>query len=123
MNISMDKTYTLNGLPFTVSMVSKPGPLPVLGYDNLGNVSEFTAHGHYGPSSLVEVSPYADFVIDEKVMVRDQGEQNWHRNHFVGISAESGQALTSSFTRWMQVGVQPGSWIQCRRPTAEELAS
>lgn len=120
--ISMDKKYTLNGLPFTVSMVSKPGPLPVLGYDNLGNVSEFTAHGHYGPSSLVEVSPYDDFVIDEKVMVRDYEDQPWIKRIFRGVELIRGYALAYHVTQWVDTGPCPTSWRQCRRPTKEELA-
>ena len=122
--ISMDKKYTLNGKPHTVLTVTMPGPYSVVGHTQNGEIYLHRADGTgFYKNPLVEVSPYDDFVIDEKVMVRDHGQQKWHRSHFVGINSESGHALTSSFTRWMQVGVPPGSWIQCRRPTAEELAN
>ena len=125
MNISMDKKYTLKGLPFTVLTVTKPGDYPVVGYTPRGIVYSFKSNGvsTHSNQHLVEVSPYADFVIDEPVMVRDGDKQEWQRKHFAGCSKDGfPQTFYPNGTSWTMKGLN-ASWNQCRRPTAEELAS
>ena len=125
MNISMDKKYTLDGKPFTVLTVTKPGAFSVVGYTADGSLYRFTCDGNvkYSTTGLVEVSPYADFVIDEKVMVRNSDSENWTRRLFSGMDKNTGLALASRYTKWIReaTGCSPG-WNQCRRPTAEELS-
>ena len=129
MNISMDKKYTLDGKPFTVLTVTKPGFFPVLGYSSQGVAHEFTEEGvSFSFCPLVEISPYADFVIDEPVMVRDNESLNcksldWNKRNFAGVSMEGiARAWDAGYTKWTSGGLMC-SWEQCRRPTAEELAT
>lgn len=62
--------------------------------------------------------PYADFKIDEPVMVRGSGD--WRRRHFAGVS-EYGYPLTwAEGTRWASKG-KTFLWHEARRPTPEEL--
>lgn len=125
MTISMDKKYTLGGEPFTVLTVTKPGAYPVLGYALSGDVYSFDAQGdcRHITLSLVEVSPYADFVIDEPVMVRDYEQNKWERRHFAGVNIDGkASAWNNGATKWA-TELLPAKWNQCRRPTAEELAS
>ena len=124
MNISMDKKYTLFGKPFTVLTVTKPGNFPVLGHLPDGALCIFTLDGNfkYGTTALVEVSPYADFVIDEPVMIRDHAHQTWERRHFAGVNVDGkASAWNSGATKWT-THYPATTWLQCRRPTAEELA-
>lgn len=125
MNISMDKKYTLDGKPYFILTTTKPGKYPVVGYGEDGEAMLFNLDGSngslYGKNQLVEVSPYSDFVIDEKVMVRDLDRDKWKRAYFVGTDALGG-ARASSFTNWIRQDMPATLWDQCRRPTAEELA-
>ena len=118
----MDKKYTLDGETFTVLTVTKPGLFSVLGYSLAGLAREFTADGLNPFCSLVEVSPYPDFKIDEPVMVRDESGNEWDKKCFSGVS-KNGLA-----TCWLHGGTSWTTnhvveWRQCRRPTAEELAT
>ena len=125
MNISMDKKYTLNGKPYFILTTKKPGKYPVVGYDEDGEAMLFNLDGSnssfYAKNQLLEVSPYDDFVIDEKVMVRDSNLAGWERAYFAGSG--DGTALTWSYgaTKWSSDDDR-SCWNQCRRPTAEELA-
>lgn len=124
MIVSIDKKYTLDGAVFTILTVTKPGIRPVAGYKPDGSICSFNLDGSLGNSylKLVEVSPYADFKIDEPVMVRDDNDQEWHRRHFAGVSIDGrASAWNNGATRW-STGHRPTVWNQCRRPTAEELA-
>lgn len=123
MNISMDKKYTLDGEDFTVWTVEKPGKRCVAGHTPDGNMYSFYADGMWeGKSRLIEVSPYADFKIDEPVMVRDSGNQSWGRGFFGGVSNEKPFVWSFGATKWSS-GNDRTYWNQCRRPTAEELAT
>lgn len=124
MNISMDKKYTLDGEVFTVLTVTRPGGIPVAGHVPSGRIFGFHLDGSNSLSTqrLVEVSPYADFVIDEPVMVRDFDDQPWFKRVFRGIESVKGRALAYQVPAWSDIGPCPDSWRQCRRPTAEELA-
>ena len=120
----MDKKYTLNGEPFTVLTVTKPGIYPVLGYSWSGKVCTFNADGTtpFYVAHQVEVSHYADFVIDEPVMIRDHDHQTWERRHFAGVNVDGkASAWNNGATKWATL-YPPTNWLQCRRPTAEELA-
>ena len=125
MDISMDKKYTLNSQVFTVLTVTAPGDYPVVGYTPTGELYRLPINGVriFGGVCLVEISPYADFVIDEPVMVRDGDECDWQRKHFAGFDPKSGKPTASYLTAWTREKGKANYWLQCRRPTAEELAT
>lgn len=120
MTISMDKKYTRDGEPFIVLTVTKPGNWPVLGYTPNGSTYSFSSDGIGVLVSLVEVSPYADFVIDEKVMVRNHQTHCWQPAHFAGVDSGLALGWSSGATKWTSDSAS--LWQQCRRPTADELA-
>ena len=121
----MDKKYTLNGEVFTVLTVTLPGEYPIVGHTPIGELYRFPINGVniFRGVKLVEISPYADFVIDEPVMVRDMDGFEWRQGYFAGIN-QDGFALKwiDGSTKWSSGG-ECVSWLQCRRPTAEELAT
>ena len=125
MIVSMDKKYTLDGEVFTVLTVTKPGRLPVVGYTPHGTASQFQANGSsiYGGAKLVEVSPYADFQIDEHVMVRDRDSTRWFRRLFSGVDKLTGLVTADFGPAWICQKASVETWQQCRRPTAEELST
>ena len=129
--ISMDKTYKrADGFEAIVKFTDGPSSCPV-GVITLGTLLAYNLDGtlRYGDTDidkvmrLVEVSPYADFVIDEKVMVRDLDACEWQAGHFAGIAVD-GRATkwVNGRTKWSAGGASNG-WFQCRRPTAKELAA
>ena len=137
--IDMTKTYKLRGFPESeviILAVDIDGEYPVVARINLyaatrsWQLMTFTAEGVFSTSGscdfdLVEVSPYADFKIDEPVMVSDTGA-DWVQRYFAGI-ASNGVALcwVDGRTSWTAVGLKgnPTSWQHCRRPTQEELGN
>lgn len=123
MNISMTKRYTLEGKDFTILTVTKPGRFPVLGHTLDGIAYEFKANKIGDVGSLVEVSPCAAFVIDEPVMVRDYDTEYWARQYFAGMSKDCPTTWWGSGTKWSAGPTATVVWLQCRRPTAEELAT
>ena len=68
---------------------------------------------------------YADFKIDDLVMVRNGNADNiwnpWRPHHFAGVN-EKGEALAWSggCTSWTAEG-ESAQWDFCRKPTEEEL--
>ena len=124
MIVSMEKKYTLNGKDFTILTVTKPGDYPVVGHTPAGALYLFLINGGstYGGVNLVEVSPYADFKIDEPVMVRDDNCGEWLRGHFAGLTTDGlAKIWGGEGTHWSSRGTW-SHWEQCRRPTAEELS-
>jgi hypothetical protein len=82
----------------------------------------YTAEGLYYSSfteseyDLVEVSPYEDFVLDERVLVKDTMDPEWHRRYFAGVS-EDGKPLAWGVgtTSWSTGEDKPTRWDQCKR--------
>jgi hypothetical protein len=60
-----------------------------LEWDLEGRVWQTTESGN----DLMEISPYADFKIDDKVLVWDDGQIEPYKYHFAGIS-KNGNPLT-----------------------------
>jgi len=90
-----------------------------------GRVEQFTEYGHYFLGNtghqldLIEVSPYADFKTDDKVMVSDDCVK-WYKRYFGkeidGVAYCFGEGRTS----WIgDISLYP--WKYYRRPTEEEL--
>lgn len=133
MNISMDKKYTTrNGWPVRILCVDKHHPsYTVVGLitNNQGEETMvcWTPDGKYmlgyreHAYDLVEVTPYADFKIDEPVMARAFPGGLWFRRHFAGVT-ENGKPKTwdSGRTLFSSKG-DFAVWDECRRPTEEEL--
>lgn len=106
---------------------------PVVVEWELGGLSTYTKEGLLAGGTvsfeedLIEVTPYADFKIDEPVMVRDGADDSWTKRHFAGVDnvgrAQTwGDGTTSWTKRDAQLDDWRSSWNECRRPTAEELA-
>ena len=125
--ISMDKKYkTRYGREVRVLCIDGPDlAFPVIAIINNDLVIKYTSEGRVYLDSfesrldLIEDTTYADFKIDEPVMVRsDKGY--WFPRHFAGISNEGiplawidGQ---TSYTTTLKI-----KWDECRRPTEQEL--
>jgi len=127
--ISMDKTYkTRDGCDVRIACVNAGSNAPVVAVVNDETVS-YSANGRFFKSinhesvwDLIEVSPYADFTIDEPVMVRKFG--GWVKRHFAGVTdMGSPKVWDAGFTSWTSEEQPNAFWSECRRPTAEELAS
>ena len=62
------------------------------------NASRWECNGNYLLDSescldLIEISPYADFKIDDKVLVWDEGQIEPYKYHFAGVG-KNGKPLT-----------------------------
>ena len=130
--ISMDKKYqTKDGKKVRVLCVDvKDEDYPVLALVLVGDsesVQQFTKNGYLHSEhsldewDLIEVSTYADFKVDEPVMVREHDGGTWQPRHFAVIG-ENGKprCWSDGKTSWSGAPTSFG-WDQCRRPTPEEL--
>jgi len=130
--ISMDKTYkTRDGCDVRIACVNAGSNAPVVAVVNNETIV-YNADGRFFTSiqnesvwDLIEVSPYADFKIDEPVMVRNSKGQDWTCRYFAGVDLEgNAKAFVGGANSWTKSGDDQGhTWNQCRRPTAEELES
>jgi hypothetical protein len=128
-SISMSKKYrTVSGKPVELLAVNAnvDSSYNVIGICN-GSVATWDKEGHYIGShsamSLVEISEYDDFKVDDPVMVRDYFEDDWEKRYFAGINKE-GKPTTfvDGSTSWSNSSCPALSWNYCRNPTAEELS-
>lgn len=131
--ISMNKKYqTRSGLPVRILCVdAKTEDYPVIGLISVKTgekTSSFTKDGNFlttgesGKYDLIEVSPYADFKVDEPVMVRDADSQPWQRRYFAKVDVDGNPTTwCDCATSWSVEGGAVIWWNQCRRPTPEEL--
>lgn len=130
MTTSMDKKYTTReGRPVRLLCTDAPGVYPVVALvDGLATAQSFTAEGGFQVTQahsldLIEVVPYADFKIDDPVMVRDTDGEPWTPRYFSGVShAEQATTWKEGATSWTVHEKHRVSWAECRRPTPEELA-
>ena len=127
--ITMDKTYkTADGKPMRILCTDANGVYPVVSLCASGVALMHRANGTQPFDerfNLIEVGPYADFKIDEKVMVRDLEGRNWVFAHFARVD-EAGRptAFRDGKTSWTSTLPRyTESFVECRRPTAEELAA
>ena len=80
--------------------------------------------GQQDPKDIVSVvSEWDEFIIDEPVMVKNRDNEPWLRRYFAGVDFEHGHptAWMNGKTSWTAESRSP--WIQCRKPTQEELES
>lgn len=66
--------------------------------------------------------PYADFKIDDPVMVKNNSDPSWFKRYFAGVDCY-GCPLTFSDAGTSWTSNRTIIWSQCRRPTEEELNS
>lgn len=95
MKVSMDKSYKSKaGRPYRIICFDSGSTLyPVVAVTSEGDVATFTEDGRYYAFSghddrdLVEVNPYEEWKIDDKIIVGDV-TNCFHTRHFAGISNE-----------------------------------
>jgi hypothetical protein len=122
--VQMGKRYkTRDGLDVEVLKTDLKCTLPVVVVITLESGEEvlrcFRNNGSYGVAfssacDLIEVSPYDEFQIDDKVGVSNDG-MNWHKRHFAGVSSD-GRAMVfdKGMTSWSSSG-RKSLWNYCVR--------
>jgi len=135
--VSMNRQYhTVSGLHVRILCIDRKGPNPVVGIVRGEDGVEFVHHwelngvksvpGSDPRLSLVEYNPFGDLKIDEPVLVRNLNDEDWRRRHFAGVVPNNRvRTYPEGQTRW---SYDPdwgplAEWLQCRRPTSEELAA
>lgn len=112
-----------NGTTVRVICIDCPGPTPVVVVDETGIITKHNKEGQgiWPSEDLVEILPYAEFKVDDPVMVSHSGYV-WNKRHFAGVSSD-GLALAwcDGDTSWSSSARQTYKWDFCRRPTREEL--
>lgn len=71
-------------------------------------------YGEISDNDLMEVGPYDDLKIDDKVMVKDDSDAMWKKRHFAGIGAD-GKPLVfrSGGTSWSN-SLCPAAYDMCK---------
>ena len=132
--IQMDKKYRYrNGGPATILTVNRPTSMSmcVVSMDEKGHLHTHTKAGHFYPGNytnndqrdLIEIVPYADFKIDDPVMVRENPTDKWTKRHFAGVSKNGKPtAFINGFSKFTCINeFDLVEWNECRHPTQEEL--
>jgi len=116
-----------NGAAFRrVLAIDCAGDSPVVIELENGSILTFTEDGYYFADrrqdyyDLIEVSPYADFKTDERVMISIDGVY-WHRRHFDKEMDGVAYCFEYGRTSWTIDDCESYPWDFCRRPTEEEL--
>lgn len=116
MKIDMNKKYhTKSGHKVRILCVDSRGSFPVIAlieYHNYDGVAFYTLEGNrysgrFCGEDLVEVSPYEDFKIDDKVLVWNSYDKySETRGHFAGVSPDGNPMIwldgATSFTAYCQ---------------------
>ena len=128
-SVEMDKKYSCrDGVPATVLAVGLNAHGSVVAVRHTTNsdvVIMLSSDGRWGnydhQCDLIELSPYDDFKVDDKVMVSRDGEV-WFKSYFAGVDKSGNPTVfDGGSTSWSKTDYDPTSWKYCRRPTAEEL--
>ena len=131
--IELGKTYK-DGLGRDVRIIcvdSKNGEFPIVGLVSLEDGQEFTSSfqkdGRYAytksANDLILPEDFTKFEIDEPVMVRNDDNGSWRRRYFAGVDGHGNpRTYGVGKTKWSSKGDYT-VWLQCRRPTKEELES
>lgn len=128
--ITMDKKYRCrDGVPVTVLAVGLNAHGSVVAVRHNTNsdvVIMLSSDGRWAdnydnPMDLIELSPYDDFKIDDKVMVSLDADV-WFKRHFAGVDIDgTPTAFEDGSTSWSRLRYEIIHWKYCRRPTPEEL--
>ena len=126
--IELGKTYPDgDGDMWRVICVDKEGDYPVVAICGEA-VSSFTVEGQCvrgapSPNDLILPEDFTKFAIDEPVMVRNDYNGSWRRRYFAGVDGHGNpRTYGVGKTKWSSKG-DYAVWLQCRRPTKEELES
>ena len=94
--ISMNKKYkTKQGADVKIVAIDKDRKYPVIGYysnlDGDESLISWTIEGRFGIDEesicdLIESNPYADFKIDDKVLVKYNVSNNWYKRYFYKLN-------------------------------------
>lgn len=123
MKIGLNKKYrTKSGLEVKIYSVDNGGMYSVHGaikLDSVWRISNWLSNGinsNDSEFSLVEVSPYEDFKIDDPVYVWYDNALVKHRRHFAGISTHGKpMAFYEGTTSWTTADYVPTVWDRCER--------
>ena len=129
MKIEMGKKYRTNNGVSVRRVLCVDGlrdEYPVVVEMETGEISSYSSEGEFqighqnDPLNLTEASKWADFKIDDKVMVSHFGAA-WYKRHFAGVNREGKPtAFSDGNSSWSSTD-KPTIWNDCRRPTKEEL--
>jgi hypothetical protein len=119
MKIEIGKKYkTKGGRPVEILAV-KPefGGYQVVGMiEGDEDFATWTLSGHFFTEPLFEVSPYDDFKIDDKVLVRECPEDAGLRRYFAGVAKDGRpRAWNGGATSWTAHGEDPTAWEYCEK--------
>ena len=128
--IEAGKTYkTRGGEEAVIYATDGVGNHPIHGAIS-GRMHTWMLDGRYStiPMAVSELDlvlepSYADFKIDEPVMVRDlRGLRQWVKHHFAGVN-HKGKPTTFAcgYKSWSNTDATRTVWDECRRPTEDEL--
>jgi len=113
--IEIGKKYTYNGHPARVICVDRNGEYSVVAlvtYSNWEDMLCFTQEGVRFPgqpshSCLEEVPPYADWKVDDKILVAVSPSGPWYKAHFSHEEDGVVMAFNGQRTSWSSTGVEP----------------
>lgn len=119
----MEKKYrTHDGLKARILATDLPEPFPVA----VAVVSDYMLYGLWYLTNdlklpghdcpfLVEVSPWEDFKVDDKVLVSCDENGQWHKRYFAGIS-DDGYPMTfqGGATSWSATA-KSIKWTYCKK--------
>jgi hypothetical protein len=121
--IDITKKYqTRDGDPVEFITDKGRGEYPIIGYigDN-DTVDVWTQDGKFSPSldharDLIEVSPYADWKIDDKILVSNDRDI-WVKKHFAGLDCD-GLPMSWKYgvTSWSATPKARISWMYAKKP-------
>ena len=119
MKISKDKKYkTRNGKEFKLYEIYKYEIHGAYFEDTVWDCQSWSIDGSFVDGQktcldLIEISPYADFKIDDKVLVWDEGYSNQkQKGHFAGID-ENGNPMTWDYGRTSFTENNKIAWGNC----------
>ena len=129
MKIDINKKYrTRDGRSVRILCIdrrSRGGDMVVglIEKQNHESLMTWNTSGQYSPScsgiDLVEVSPYEDFEIDDKVLVSNTNNVSWIKRHFAGVD-DYGRPLVFKYgmTSWTTSEVDV--WDVCIKTPVED---
>ena len=130
MKIDMSKKYrTRSGLQVRVlatdlRMAVYP-VLTIVEYEECDSVEGYTSEGMYCSTNgndsdmdLIEVVPFEEFSIDDKVLVWEDNILGKFRGYFAGVSDEGKPTIfRNGSDSWSNQGDGTSEWLYCERAT------
>jgi hypothetical protein len=105
------------------TVVDDSYPVAALVTDEEGNqvVSRYTSSGKYlddhipSNNDLIEISPYDDFEVDDKVLVSNTGH-TWYKRYFSHVNEEGVPCtFNGGGTSWSQKSDNTNGWEFCKK--------